>query len=173
MCRVGRGEKDYLYQIVANKNNGIDVDKFDYFARDCYALGLTKSFDCMRLMKFARVLKVHHGDDSGSSNNTDSSMNGNTETAVNMTPTLAKRSTSYTSSPNYSTTTNDICYHIKEAWNLFELFHTRYALHKRAYQHRVSVAVELMINEAFILADPFITIPGMLIVIYIRYISDV
>eukprot|EP01031_Cornospumella_fuschlensis_P047894 gene47894-58674_t len=45
--------REFLYDIVANKRNGIDVDKFDYFARDCHMLGLTKSFDSMRLMKFA------------------------------------------------------------------------------------------------------------------------
>ncbi len=50
---VGRPGKEFLYDIVANKRNGIDVDKFDYFARDCHALGLTKSFDESRLMKFA------------------------------------------------------------------------------------------------------------------------
>ena len=27
-----------------------------------------------------------------------------------------------------------ICYHEKEVWNIYELFHTRYSLHKRAYQ---------------------------------------
>jgi hypothetical protein len=26
-------EKSFLYEIVANKRNGIDVDKWDYFAR--------------------------------------------------------------------------------------------------------------------------------------------
>lgn len=41
----GRGDKTFLYDIVANKRNGIDVDKFDYFARDCHVLGVTKSFD--------------------------------------------------------------------------------------------------------------------------------
>lgn len=51
---IGRKNKSFLYDIVANKRNGIDVDKFDYFARDCHALGLTKSFDAKRLMKFAR-----------------------------------------------------------------------------------------------------------------------
>lgn len=76
----GRGEKSFLYDIVANKRlflyanisvsvfhfsltvcffrNGIDVDKFDYFARDCHVLGLTKSFDSSRLMKFARSINI-------------------------------------------------------------------------------------------------------------------
>lgn len=32
-------------QIVANKKTGNDVDKWDYFARDCHCLGLRNSFD--------------------------------------------------------------------------------------------------------------------------------
>lgn len=43
-----------------------------------------------------------------------------------------------------------------------QLFHTRYALHKRAYQHRVSAAVELMLTEVLILANPFLLLPGRL-----------
>lgn len=50
----GRGDRSFLFDIVANKRNGIDVDKFDYFARDCHVLGVSKSFDSSRLMKFAR-----------------------------------------------------------------------------------------------------------------------
>ena len=46
-------------QIVANKRNGIDVDKWDYFARDCYHLGIRNVFDHRRFMKFARVVNVH------------------------------------------------------------------------------------------------------------------
>ncbi|KAL1281509.1 hypothetical protein QQF64_000312, partial [Cirrhinus molitorella] len=42
-------EKSFLYEIVANKQNGIDVDKWDYFAR----------FDHQRLLKFARVGEVN------------------------------------------------------------------------------------------------------------------
>ena len=33
------------FQIVANKKTGIDVDKWDYFARDCYYLGISNNFD--------------------------------------------------------------------------------------------------------------------------------
>lgn len=43
---------------MANKRNGVDVDKWDYFARDCHCLGIPNSFDCRRYMKFARVIEV-------------------------------------------------------------------------------------------------------------------
>uniref|UniRef100_A0A8C2BK69 HD/PDEase domain-containing protein n=1 Tax=Cyprinus carpio TaxID=7962 RepID=A0A8C2BK69_CYPCA len=61
----GRTEdKAFLYEIVANKRNSIDVDKWDYFARDCHYLGISKSFDHQRLLKFARVCKVEIDDGS-------------------------------------------------------------------------------------------------------------
>jgi hypothetical protein len=41
-----------------------------------------------------------------------------------------------------------------------QLFHTRYALHKRAYQHRVGAAVELMLLEVMLLADPHLKFSG-------------
>jgi HD superfamily phosphohydrolase len=53
-----------------------------------------------------------------------------------------------------------VCFHEKEAWQLYELFHSRYTLHKRAYQHRVAKVVELMMIEALVLADDVVTIPG-------------
>ncbi|RXN07878.1 deoxynucleoside triphosphate triphosphohydrolase SAMHD1-like protein [Labeo rohita] len=55
----GRPEnKSFLYEIVANKLNGIDVDKWDYLARDCHYLGIPNGFDHQRLLKSARVCKV-------------------------------------------------------------------------------------------------------------------
>ena len=94
----GRGkEKDFLYEIVANHRNEIDVDKFDYFKRDCYHLGIPVSFDCGRLMRFARIITDEH--------------DGKTQ----------------------------IAYHEKESWNIYELFHTRFNLHKRAYQQTMPV----------------------------------
>ncbi|XP_031697997.1 deoxynucleoside triphosphate triphosphohydrolase SAMHD1-like [Anarrhichthys ocellatus] len=51
-------EKSFLYEIVANKRNGVDVDKFDYLARDAYHLGIKTNFDHLRFIKFARVCEV-------------------------------------------------------------------------------------------------------------------
>ncbi|KAE8669566.1 HD domain-containing metal-dependent phosphohydrolase family protein isoform 2 [Hibiscus syriacus] len=45
-------EKQFLYDIVANGRNGIDMDKFDYIVRDSRACGLGCSFDIHRLFSF-------------------------------------------------------------------------------------------------------------------------
>ncbi|XP_071332522.1 deoxynucleoside triphosphate triphosphohydrolase SAMHD1-like [Trachinotus anak] len=113
----GRPEdKSFLYEIVANKRNGIDVDKWDYFARDCYHLGIQNNFDYRRFLKFARVCKVD-----GQKN---------------------------------------ICTRDKEVGNLYDMFHTRNCLHRRAYQHKVGNIIETMITEAFLKADKHIQIEG-------------
>ncbi|XP_063951253.1 deoxynucleoside triphosphate triphosphohydrolase SAMHD1-like isoform X1 [Lytechinus pictus] len=114
----GRGrEKSFLYEIVANKRNGIDVDKWDYFARDCYNLGIANSFDHQRYMKFARVIEVE-GE-------------------------------------------KQICSRDKEIGNLYDMYHTRNTLHRRAYQHKVNKIIETMIVDALIKADKHLRIfPG-------------
>ncbi|CAN9515545.1 unnamed protein product [Ophioblennius macclurei] len=109
-------DKSFLYEIVANKRNGIDVDKWDYFARDCYHLGIQNNFDYRRFLKFARVCEVD-----GQKN---------------------------------------ICTRDKEVGNLYDLFHTRNCLHRRAYQHKVGSIIEIMITEAFLKADKHIKIQG-------------
>ena len=48
--------KYYLYEIVNNKNHGVDVDKFDYLKRDAYHIGLDHQFDCSRFIECARVI---------------------------------------------------------------------------------------------------------------------
>ncbi|XP_073415473.1 deoxynucleoside triphosphate triphosphohydrolase SAMHD1 isoform X1 [Dendrobates tinctorius] len=114
---VGRQEdKSFLYEIVANKRNGIDVDKWDYFARDCHHLGIQNNFDYKRFLKFARVCTI-----------------GNKK---------------------------HICTREKEVGNLYDMFHTRNCLHRRAYQHKVGNIIETMITDAFLKADPHIKIEG-------------
>ena len=39
-------------QIVANSETGIDVDKWDYFIRDCHYIGLQHEFDCKYVYVF-------------------------------------------------------------------------------------------------------------------------
>ncbi|KAG7611310.1 HD/PDEase domain [Arabidopsis suecica] len=52
----GNAEKRFLYDIVANGRNGIDVDKFDYIVRDSRACGLGCNFQFQRLTEPMRVI---------------------------------------------------------------------------------------------------------------------
>uniref|UniRef100_A0A3Q2E9V7 Deoxynucleoside triphosphate triphosphohydrolase SAMHD1-like n=1 Tax=Cyprinodon variegatus TaxID=28743 RepID=A0A3Q2E9V7_CYPVA len=108
-------EKRYiLYEIVSNERNKIDVDKWDYFARDCHYLGMKNSFDHERLIKSARACEV----------------DGEWQ----------------------------ICYRDKEVFNLYDMFYTRFSLHKRAYQHKVKNSIEWMITDAFLEADKHLSL---------------
>uniref|UniRef100_A0A3P8X912 HD domain-containing protein n=1 Tax=Esox lucius TaxID=8010 RepID=A0A3P8X912_ESOLU len=109
-------EMSFLYEIVSNKRNGIDVDKWDYFARDSYHLGIQNNFDYHRSLKFTRVCEVEGR--------------------------------------------NQICYRDKEFTNLYDMFQTRNCLHRRAYKHPVTMAIELMITDAFVKADNYIHFEG-------------
>ncbi|KAG0300533.1 SAM domain and HD, partial [Dissophora globulifera] len=95
----------FLFDIVSNKRNSLDVDKYDYLQRDCYNVGIKSSIDCSRLMKMSRVID------------------------------------------------NQICWHHKEVYNLYELYHTRFSLFKRVYTHRVGKAIEYMLTDALLAAD--------------------
>ncbi|XP_071511170.1 deoxynucleoside triphosphate triphosphohydrolase SAMHD1-like [Diadema antillarum] len=53
-----RENKFYLYQIVNNSVNGVDVDKWDYFARDALFLGMKSAFDFQRIIPFVRVYDI-------------------------------------------------------------------------------------------------------------------
>jgi HD superfamily phosphohydrolase len=91
--------KGFLYQIVSNNLNGIDVDKCDYLMRDSMITGFASGFDCKRLMDDAYVV-------------------------------------------------NDIiCYPLQTDINLFNLFKTRYDLHKKVYSHKVVIAVQHMVCD--------------------------
>ncbi|KAG8896526.1 hypothetical protein FRC01_011736, partial [Tulasnella sp. 417] len=103
--RLSKGEKKFLFQIVANKKNGIDVDKWDYIARDTRAVGETCTLVASRLIHAARVI-----DDT-------------------------------------------ICYDWKDAQSVYELFYSRYSLHKRVYNHKTARAIEYMIVDALLAAE--------------------
>jgi len=52
---TGDEKYQWQYQIVANKQNQIDVDKIDYIQRDCYHVGLKCSGDYSRIIEDVRV----------------------------------------------------------------------------------------------------------------------
>ena len=57
MIDPGAEDISYIYQIVANKMNGIDCDKLDYIVRDTYNVGLSYSIDTSRLIMKSKVIE--------------------------------------------------------------------------------------------------------------------
>ena len=53
------GYPDYMFEIVANKENNLDVDKMDYLMRDCYYVNLSCGFNFRYLFNMARVIDGH------------------------------------------------------------------------------------------------------------------
>ncbi|XP_070541321.1 deoxynucleoside triphosphate triphosphohydrolase SAMHD1-like isoform X2 [Ptychodera flava] len=49
-------DKYFLYEIVSNHTSGVDVDKWEYFARDCYHLGIANNFSYDRFIEFSKAL---------------------------------------------------------------------------------------------------------------------
>eukprot|EP00474_Spongospora_subterranea_P008919 CRZ09377.1 hypothetical protein [Spongospora subterranea] len=103
---VATQSRKFLYDVVSNSRNSVDVDKFDYLSRDCYYLGMKSFFDSDRLIRMARVVN------------------------------------------------DEICYPAKHAFSMYQLFYTRYSLHKTVYSHKVAQAIEFMIMDALLEADP-------------------
>ncbi|KAF9558393.1 HD-domain/PDEase-like protein [Agrocybe pediades] len=105
-------EKPFLFDIVANKRNGLDVDKFDYIHRDSQVIGEPIHLSLVRLVNSARVLD------------------------------------------------NQICYNIKDANHIYDICVARFKLHKTFYNHKTAKAIEYMIIDALIAADPYLKISG-------------
>ena len=102
------GDKNYLFQIVANDMNGIDVDKLDYIQRDICNIGLNYSYDYDRIINDAKVI------------------DGN------------------------------ICYPSKIRYQIFDMFYTRYRLHKEVYNHPVAKSVEYMVRDILLESEEYL-----------------
>jgi HD superfamily phosphohydrolase len=101
-------DKWFLYEIVNNKFTSIDVDKWDYFARDCHEVGLSYDFDWKQYMSVCRVLYDND---------------------------LQRKA---------------ICPMDREVMMLYDMFHAREMLHRKALQHVTSVSIELMLADALL-----------------------
>lgn len=103
-CKLGT-TMPFLFEIVANDVNGIDVDKFDYIARDSHFVGEKRNIATARLIHSARVID------------------------------------------------GQICYDIKDSNTVYELFSTRFSLHKNIYNHKTTRAIEYMMMDVLLIAQ--------------------
>eukprot|EP00466_Bigelowiella_natans_P005633 jgi/Bigna1/54942/estExt_Genewise1Plus.C_460056 len=101
----------WIYELVANERNSLDVDKFDYLMRDSRALGIGDIR--MRIKRIMHNMEVHE---------------------------------------------NQICFPEKVAFDIYQVFQMRYSLHKSVYTHKTARAIDCMIIDAMLKADPVLKI---------------
>lgn len=132
---VGREDKklEWLYDIVSNRHNGLDVDKIDYFARD-YTRTIDKRGIDRKMITDARVAK-------GLCSRPEkcATCKGKAEPEM-----------------HYM-----ICYPDKHVETVMNFFNLRLKMHQTVYQHKTNTAVESMICDIFCLADPYLRLQSI------------
>ncbi len=116
--KAKQGKCAFLFDIVSNSRNSVDVDKFDYLQRDAYNVGIKSTYVIFLCgIGHSTCILTHFRYDSGR---------------------LLQYSRVFG---------DEICFHAKESFNLYELFPTRYSLFKQACSHRLLVIVACPLNR--------------------------
>lgn len=133
-------EQQFLFDIVSNKRNGLDVDRFDYILRDSYMTGDAIHLNLSRLRVLLSSLSRTHF---------------------------------HRIIKSARVIDNQICYHIKDANQIYEICASRFKLHKMIYNHKtglylyflslylfhvffIAKAIEYMLVDALVAADPIL-----------------
>ena len=100
----------FIYQIISNKLNGLDVDKLDYLTRDSYYLGKSTSFELNRILS------------------------------------------------NIIVNDDNINFPEKISYDIYQIFRTRYDMHKQFYGQKTVICINLMIKSIFSKLNIFLNI---------------
>jgi HD superfamily phosphohydrolase len=133
-------------------------DKFDYFMRDARQLGIASGFDPYRLMLFTRVMEIPAGHPSAAAHADDDDAAASPSSSA-IEPAAAAGGAGAGGGQRQRRRLT-LAFKESEAWNIYELFHARYTLHKRAYQHRTANCIEGMLCEVLATANEHITLSG-------------
>jgi HD superfamily phosphohydrolase len=100
----------FIYQIVSNNLNGLDVDKYDYISRDAFHIGIKSGFDSQRLTDAVLVID------------------------------------------------NNIVYPEQSEHTIYNMFMTRYSLHRQVYGHKGVVSAQHIVINIMEILDKVIGI---------------
>jgi deoxynucleoside triphosphate triphosphohydrolase SAMHD1 len=138
--------QDWLYDIVANRHSGLDVDKIDYFARD-QRRALKEAGEINKVIMEEAVVAWAPCTDSDSchrcngrhrSNRTPDPSNG-----------AANASSLASSKPNHHLM---ICYPKKLIPECMDFFRMRFALYSKIYMHKTHEGVAAMLSDILCMA---------------------
>lgn len=107
--------KGFIYQIVSNNLNGLDVDKYDYISRDAHHIGIKNGFDHSKLVDDVLVID------------------------------------------------NNIVYQEQTEQDIYNLYVTRYSLHRKVYGHKGVISAQFIILSIMEIIDKVINISGSIV----------
>ncbi len=102
--------KGFIYQIVSNNLNGLDIDKYDYISRDSHHIGIKNGFDHSKLVDSVLVID------------------------------------------------NNIVYQEQTEPDIYNLYVTRYFLHRKVYGHKGVVSAQYIILGIMEIIDKVVDI---------------
>ena len=154
------------WQVVANRRNGIDVKTWDFLARDCYYLGIPNCFDsrsCSSVRLHSTLTPSMHGKNlrallpctqlilqalyevcSGDGCQWPETDLYSGKSKLWSTIITGVLYLAFVCKISFNFNFNDVRVYLQEAPNLYEMFHMLSVLHRNAYQHKTSTAIELM-----------------------------
>ena len=149
MGRRPEENKEFLYDIVSNRHNGLDVDKFDYFMRDASrTLGTQIQFQ--KLIHEAFVAKAVCSKPEKCCLHPSQCLESRRARAASF--------SIYEEDTEVASTHLMICYPEKLVEEAYSFFHTRFQLHRKVYTHKTSKAAEYMVCDILARANRYKTI---------------
>ncbi|CAI7856182.1 unnamed protein product [Closterium sp. NIES-53] len=135
-------EKEFLWDIVANARTGIDVDKFDYLARDSYFCNVKSCFDHKR---WVGGMRDEHGEMRRVSAGT---FRNPCVLRVAHRPPCCPSLPPHRIIQMMRVIDDEICFKYRELETVNELFWLRAKMYRNVYTHKTVKAAEAMILEA-------------------------
>lgn len=105
----------FIYQIVSNNLNGLDVDKYDYISRDSHHIGIKNGFDHSKLVDSVLVID------------------------------------------------NNIVYQEQAEPDIYNLYVTRYFLHRKVYGHKGVISTQYIVLGIMEIIDKVVNISNSII----------
>lgn len=156
---VGRERgKEFLYDIVSNRHNGLDVDKMDYFARDKKRAFGSGDTDIIFIDKAFVAWSECIDPKSCQSEKKNASFPRKRlfDSIINDTSHYQVQNSDRSRTQTRLDKHLMVCYPTNHITHAVEFFQTRFRMHSNVYRHKKTIAVEYMLKDILKLANPHI-----------------
>jgi HD superfamily phosphohydrolase len=168
ICKLIVGDQSvqptWLKDVVHNRENEIDCDKWDYLVRDSYHIGFGKPIQVARLIKHIKIMPIpitHSIINNDIKDSSQTHIDGEPLAMVALSGASAAERPPKGAEPLLKEAMGEnkeveyrLAYDRKVFMQVCDVFQTRYRLFREVYRHRVVVSVDRMIGQMMRLLVP-------------------